>query len=122
MVVDSNNNKLEYRRLGRTEYQVTCLGLGAYRFTIDFEIPRKQSLSLLQCAVTLGINYMDTVPSYGAGESEELIGRVLRQHPAQQVHISSKVGHLDDTIVRSFGIDAYRNEDCIRRVIEHSLW
>ena len=124
MVFDPNNKnkKLEIRRLGRTEYQVTCLGLGAYRLTIDFGIPREQSLSLLHCAVTLGINYMDTAPQYGAGESEELIGRVLQEHPNQQVHISSKVGHLGETIVRSFGPDAYQNEDCIRRVIEHSLW
>ncbi|HHZ93914.1 TPA: aldo/keto reductase [Candidatus Poribacteria bacterium] len=124
MAIDSNgkNKKLANRRLGRTGYQVTCLGLGTYRFTIDFGIPREQSLSLLHRAVTLGINYMDTAPQYGSGESEELIGRVLRQHPGQQVYISSKVGNLGETIVRSFGADAYRNEDCIRRVVEHSLW
>ncbi|MBB13876.1 hypothetical protein CMK22_01330 [Candidatus Poribacteria bacterium] len=124
MAVDHNdkNEKLETRRLGRTEYQVTCLGLGAYRLTIDFGIPRTQSLALLQSAVTMGINYMDTAPQYGAGESEELIGRTLREHPNRKVHISSKVGHLDDTIVRSFGTGAYQNDDCIRRVIEHSRW
>ena len=124
MAIDSNdkNKKLANRRLGRTGYQVTCLGLGTYRFTIDFGIPREQSLSLLHRAVTLGINYMDTAPQYGAGESEELIGRVLRQHPGQQVYISSKVGNLGETILRSFGDDAFRNEDCIRRVVEHSLW
>ena len=90
MAVDHNdkNEKLETRRLGRTEYQVTCLGLGAYRLTIDFGIPRTQSLALLQSAVTMGINYMDTAPQYGAGESEELIGRTLREHPNRKVHIS----------------------------------
>ena len=79
-------------------------------------------MALLSRAITLGINYMDTAPQYGCGESEELIGRILVQHPDKPVFISSKVGHLDGTIVRSFGNDSYRNEDCIRRVVEHSLW
>ena len=72
--------------------------------------------------MTLGVNYMDTAQEYGDGESEELIGRILKQHPDEPVLISSKVGYLNRTIVRSFGDDAYRNEDCIRRVVEHSLW
>ncbi len=122
MTIDTNDKTMEKRRLGRTEYQVTSLGLGTYRLTIDFGIPQEQSLALLSRAVTLGINYMDTAPLYGSGESEELIGRTLKQHPDKSVFISSKVGHLDRTIVRSFGDDAYRNEDCIRRVVEHSLW
>ncbi len=120
--IDTNGKTMEKRRLGRTEYQVTSLGLGTYRLTIDFGISQEQSLPLLSRAVTLGVNYIDTAPLYGSGESEELIGRTLKQHPDKSVFISSKVGHLDRTAVRSFGDDAYRNEDCIRRVIDHSLW
>ena len=113
---------MEKATLGRTGYQVTRVALGTYRFTVDFGIARTQSLALLDRAVTLGINYMDTAPAYGSGESEELIGRVLRRHPDKQVLISSKVGCLDHTVARSSREEAYRSEDCIRRVVEHSLW
>ena len=115
-------NMLQTNRLGRTNYEVTRLGLGCYRFTGDFKISRSNALSLLNCALSLGFNYMDTAPQYGSGESEELIGRALRQNIHKSVFISTKVGHLDRTVVRSFGSEAYQSEECIRRVIEHSLW
>lgn len=109
-------------RLGRTGYKVSHISLGTYRCTGDFGIPRSKALDLLERAVTLGINYMDTAPLYGAGESEELIGRVLQRHPDTRVFISSKFGALYTSIVHRFGDEAYRNEDCVRRVVEHSLW
>ena len=113
---------MEQRTLGRTGYKVTRVALGTYRFTVDFGIARAQSLALLDRAMTLGINYMDTAPVYGSGESEELIGRVLQRHPAKHIHLSTKVGCFEHTIARSSGNEAYRSEDCIRRVVEHSLW
>ena len=108
--------------LGRTGFDVTRLALGTYRFTIEFGIPRADALALLERAVSLGINYMDTAPSYGNGESEELIGRTLARHPEQRVFISSKVGSLGRTLLQSAGAEAYRSEDNIRRIVEHSLW
>ena len=113
---------MEKRTLGRTAFEVTRLGLGTYRFTSEFNIPRADSLALLECAVGLGINYMDTAPSYGNGESEELIGRVLRNYPEKRIFISSKVGQLQRSIVPYAGKEAYVNEDRIRRVVDHSLW
>lgn len=113
---------MEKSTLGRTGYQVTRVALGTYRFTVDFGIAQTQALALLDRAVTLGINYMDTAPAYGSGESEELIGRVLQRHPDKHVYLSTKVGCFDQTIARSLRDEAYRSEDCIRRVVEHSLW
>ena len=72
---------MEKRTLGRTGYEVTRVALGTYRFTSEFGVPRADALALLERAVDLGINYMDTAPSYGCGESEELIGRVLARLP-----------------------------------------
>ena len=121
-MLDLPDTTLEKRRLGRTEYHVTTLGLGCYRFTLEFGVPRADSLALLDRALSLGINYMDTAPSYGTGESEELIGRALSRHPDKQVFISSKVGQLDKSIALAIGNDAYHSEDCIRRVVDHTLW
>ena len=113
---------METNRLGRTEYKVTRLGLGCYRFTGDFRIPRIDALRLLDRALSLGINYMDTAPQYGAGESEELVGRTLKKHEGKPVFISTKVGHFNQTIVHSFGEDAYRSEEGIRRYCKKIAW
>ena len=113
---------MEKRILGRTGYEVTRIALGTYRFTSEFGVPRADALALLERAVDLGINYMDTAPSYGCGESEELIGRVLARRPDRRVFISSKVGQLRRSIVPYLGAEAYRSEDCIRRVVDHTLW
>lgn len=113
---------IEKVSLGRTGYDVTRIALGTYRFTNEFGVPRSDALALLNSAISLGINYMDTAPSYGNGESEELIGRVLRNNPNNRIFISSKVGLLQRSIVPFSGDEAYVSEDCIRRVVEHSLW
>ena len=120
--MESVNATLEKRRLGRTGLEVTRLGLGTFRLTIDFGVFQDQALPLIDRAVSLGVNYIDTAPLYGSGESEELIGRVLVKHSDKQVIVSTKIGHFDRTVARTAGDDAYQNEDCIRRVIDHSLW
>lgn len=68
---------LPRRRLGRTGFQVSEIGLGTYQITGDFNVPRTEALSLLDHVITSGVNYFDTAPMYGSGESEELIGRAL---------------------------------------------
>lgn len=65
---------------------------------------------------------MDTAPQYGASESEELVGRTLKKHEGKPVFISTKVGHFNQTIVHSFGEDAYRSEECIRRYCKKIAW
>jgi len=37
MTIDTDNKTIQRRRLGRTEYQVTSLGLGTYRLTMISE-------------------------------------------------------------------------------------
>jgi aryl-alcohol dehydrogenase-like predicted oxidoreductase len=111
---------LPRRRLGRSNVWVSELGLGGYQFTNELGVPRAVARAILQRAFAAGINYVDTAPLYGSGESEELIGRERGDAP-NQIIVSTKIGHLDRTIVRSAGEGAYRDEDLLRRVFEHSL-
>lgn len=112
---------LPTRRLGRTGFEVTELALGGYQYTVEFNVPRTDAEALLDVAFEAGVNYVDTAPMYGSGESEELLGRALARHPGHRVHISTKLGWLHRTIVRERGEAAYRDEDSLRRVFEHSL-
>jgi aryl-alcohol dehydrogenase-like predicted oxidoreductase len=108
------------RRLGRSNLMVSELGLGGYGLTSEHSVLRAEALAILERAFAAGINYVDTAPLYGSGESEELIGRTRGTAP-HPVLISTKIGHLDRTIVRWAEEAAYRDERLLRRVLEHSL-
>ena len=50
------------------------------------------------------------------------MGRALLRHKRRKLHISTKTGWLDRTVVRNLGDEAYKNEEALRRTIEHSFW
>lgn len=113
---------IQRRRLGRTGLDVTGLGLGCYQLTGEFGVAQAEAEAIFDLAFEAGINYFDTAPMYGFGESEELLGRALQRHRNRECFISTKVGFLDRTVVRNLGEDAYRNEAALERVIRHSMW
>ena len=75
---------MEYTRLGATGLEVSriCLGCmsfgapdrGAHTWTLDEDASRP----LLQRALELGVNFLDTANVYSDGTSEEIVGRALR--------------------------------------------
>ncbi|WP_405163561.1 aldo/keto reductase [Nocardia sp. NBC_01499] len=80
-----------------------------------------------------GIRAFDTAPHYGAGSSEERLGRFLRSQPRSSYSVSTKVGRLlyDDPLA-SDGIDDFYgapkrsrrrdySADGVRRSLEDSL-
>jgi aryl-alcohol dehydrogenase-like predicted oxidoreductase len=113
-------NQLRRRQLGRTALRVSELGLGGYQFTCEFGVSRQEASAIIAEALAAGENLFDTAPMYGAGESEEILGRTITAG-AGAVVISGKLGYLDLTVARYFGADGYRSEDALRRVAEHSL-
>lgn len=113
-------NGIPKRRLGRTNLEVTELGLGGFQFTNKFRVPRVEAHAILDWAFDAGINFVDTAPMYGSGESEELVGRAA-ERTDNEILIATKIGHLNTTIVSSQGDAAYQDESALARVIEHSL-
>src|SRR5580700_2654240 len=77
------------------DLHVTRLGFGAMRITgkgIWGEPPnRAEAIRVLQRAVELGVNFIDTADSYGPHVSEELIAEALHPYPANLV-IATKGG------------------------------
>src|SRR5262245_54057123 len=69
---------MQRRRLGRTGLTTSVLGYGAG--AVGGLMVRGSAADqerAIARAIELGINYIDTAPSYGAGESERNLGRVL---------------------------------------------
>ena len=90
---------LPTQRLGRSDLNITRLGFGAWAIggggwyfgwgPQDDE----QSLAAMRRALELGINWIDTAAAYGLGHSEELVGRLLRELPAnERPYVFTKCG------------------------------
>lgn len=113
-----------YRKFGKTEFEVSSIGMGGYQFTNEFNVPLETADSILDYALNHGVNLYDTAQLYGFGESEALIGRAMRRNPeaAKKSMITTKIGYLDAGIVRINGESAYLNPEKLMRTLKHSLW
>ena len=89
---------MEYVRLGRTNLEVSRLGLGAMAFGSrrwrDWILEESEAKPIIDRALDLGINFFDTSNYYSGGESETALGRCLLSRVArEQVVIATKVGN-----------------------------
>ena len=68
-------NPLDRKTLGSTGLEVTRLGLGCASLGgLYGDISEEQATQVVQRALTLGLNLVDTAPLYGAGKSERRLG------------------------------------------------
>ena len=80
--------KLPHRTLGRTGVQVSILAFGCgSRFLV---YPVEQASAVLEEAIASGIDYFDTAFSYGNGESETRVGRVMATR-RKDVFLATKI-------------------------------
>jgi len=70
-------NAMPTRSFGKTGYKVGILSLGG-QATIEKKGTEEESEKIINRAIDLGINYIDTAASYGGGESQLNIGRVMK--------------------------------------------
>jgi aryl-alcohol dehydrogenase-like predicted oxidoreductase len=81
-------NPLPKRPLGKTGYQVTIYGLGGL-YTISKHNRRDEAVEIINRAIDLGVNYIDTSARYGAGASELNIGTVMKER-RDEVFLATK--------------------------------
>lgn len=84
---------MEYRPLGRTGWNISGIGFGAWGIGGDAwgSTDDKTSLAALRRAIDLGVNFIDTADVYGDGHSEQLIAQV-RKERSEQLIIATKAG------------------------------
>lgn len=73
---------------GKTGYKVGILSLGG-QATIEMKGTETESEKIINRAIDLGVNYIDTAASYGGGISQLNIGRVMKTR-RREVWLSSK--------------------------------
>lgn len=92
---------MEYRKLGRTSWQVSAISFGGWAIGSTWgPVDDRESLAALHRAVDLGVNFFDTADVYGDGRSERLLGQLRRERP-ETIHIATKAGRRLDPHVAS---------------------
>ncbi len=69
---------MEYRRLGKSGLQVSVLSFGSW-VSFSKQINDKVADELMGIAYDKGINFFDNAEVYALGESEKMMGRVLKK-------------------------------------------
>jgi aryl-alcohol dehydrogenase-like predicted oxidoreductase len=84
---------MQYRDLGRTGWKVSEISFGAWAIGSSWgDVDDDDSLAALHRAVDLGVNFIDTADGYGDGHSEQLLARLKRERPGEEIIIATKIG------------------------------
>ena len=109
------------RTLGRSDLEVSALGLGCMGMSHAYGEPpeRAAMVALLRAAVERGVTLFDTAEVYGPFTNEELVGEALAP-VRDRVVIATKFGFdIDPETGRQRGVDS--RPEHIRQAVEASL-
>src|SRR6266436_10434406 len=82
------------RKLGLQGLEVSAIGLGCMGMS-DFcrAADETTNLSVLNAALDIGINFLDTADVYGSGAGELLLGKILKTR-REEVVLATKFGNV----------------------------
>ncbi len=104
---------MQHRRLGKEGPMVSAVGLGAMSFAgIYGDAEDTESAATVERALDLGVNFIDTANIYGAGRSEEVVGRAIATRRSDVV-LATKFGGGGDA--------GLGRRDKVRPALEASL-
>jgi L-galactose dehydrogenase len=96
---------MEYRKLGKTNEQVSVLGFGASPLGNVFDICEEQEgINTVHHAINHGVNFFDVSPFYGITLAETRLGKALLGK-RKDVFLATKCGRYD---LRAFDFSAKR--------------
>jgi len=99
---------MQKRKLGKSNLEVSALGLGCMGLSFGFGPPvyKTEGISLIRAAVERGVTFFDTAEVYGPYTNEELVGEALAPF-RNQVAIATKFGFkIDPSTGKQAGLDS----------------
>ena len=107
--------KIPRRKLGPDGLEVSAIGLGCMGMS-DFYGPSDEetNLRVLNAAIDIGIDFLDTADMYGMGANERLLGKVLKTR-RREVVLATKFGSVrgpDGAFLGIRGTPAYVRAAC----------
>ncbi len=86
---------MRYRNFGKIDWKPSALGFGAMRLPYRGEdrgdIKEEESIEMIRASIEKGVNYIDTAWPYHDGESEELVGKALKDGFREKVKVATKL-------------------------------
>lgn len=112
---------MQKRRLGKSNLEVSALGLGCMGLSYGYGPPveKQEGISLIRAAVDQGVTFFDTAEVYGPFANEELVGEALAP-VRDRVVIATKFGFSYKDGKQEPGVLNSR-PDRIRDMVEASL-
>jgi aryl-alcohol dehydrogenase-like predicted oxidoreductase len=114
---------MQYRTFGRTGWSVSDVGYGMWGMGGWTGSDDEESLQSLRRAVELGCNFFDTAWAYGAGHSEQLLGKLVRAYPDRKLYVATKIPpkNFKWPSLPEFTLDETFPADHLREYTEKSL-
>ena len=111
---------MQYRRLGKTGFDVSEISLGTWQVGGKWGDPFEHGTAdrILNEAIDRGVNFIDTADVYSAGESETAVGRVVRSR-SEYIYVATKCGRqIDPHTSDNYTVNALRGyvEESLRRM------
>ncbi len=86
---------MQYRTFGKTDWKVSEIGFGGWQLGGTWGgVDDDESIETLLYAFEQGINFVDTAMLYGAGRSETVVGKALKQwsqSSQDKIYVATKV-------------------------------
>jgi aryl-alcohol dehydrogenase-like predicted oxidoreductase len=93
------------RKLGLQGLEVSAVGLGCMGMSEFYgQADEATNLSVLNAALDIGINFLDTADIYGSGANERLLAKVLKTR-RQEVVLATKFGNVHGSDGALLGIN-----------------
>ena len=82
---------MKYRKLGRTNFEVSDIGYGLWGMSGWSGSDDEESLKAMQLAADLGCNFFDTAWAYGDGKSDGFLGEIMERNKGKRLYAASKI-------------------------------
>ncbi len=114
---------MNYRRFGRTNWQVSEIGHGMWGLVGWTDTDPAGVQKALDKSVELGCNFFDTAWGYGEGKSENILRDLLKKHPNKKLYAASKIPPKNRQWPsrRGFKIEDVFPDDYIFEYVDKSL-
>jgi aryl-alcohol dehydrogenase-like predicted oxidoreductase len=84
---------VRFKKFGKTDMSVSVVGYGAWELGGNWgPIEKENGVKILNLAYDNGVNFFDTAPAYGRGQSEEIVGEFLKGKKREDLYIATKCG------------------------------